>query len=72
MDYRHDEKCSEDHHRVGESANKQEISRKIIAVTKTIRAMTAITFFGIPVVIGTATIIGYGIHKVYKWTTGRS
>jgi len=66
-------KYPEDDHRSGEPTYRQRKgARKIATAAKAARAVSAIVFFGIPVVVGTATIIGYGIHKVYKWTAGRS
>ena len=73
MDHRDDYKCSVDRHRSGEPANGQgKGSKKIATATKAIRAITAIVVFGVPLVTGTATLLGYGIHKAYRRMTGRS
>ena len=45
---------------------------KIATATKVVRAITAIVVFGIPVVTGTALLLGYGVHKLYERITGRS
>ena len=45
---------------------------KIATATKVVRVVTAIVFFGIPVVSGTAVLLGYGVHKLYERITGRS
>jgi hypothetical protein len=45
---------------------------KIATATKVVRAITAIVVFGIPVVTGTAVLLGYGVHKLYERITGRS
>lgn len=63
----------EDVHGSGEPACRQSKgARKVATAAKAARAVSAIVFFGIPVVVGTATVLGYGIHRVYQWTTGRS
>ncbi len=55
-----------------ESTGVQEKPRKIATAAKAARAASAIIFFGIPVVIGTVTLLGYGASKVYKWIFDRS
>ncbi len=35
-----------------------------------IRAASTIIVFGIPLIVGTTTIFGYGIYKVYKRLKG--
>ena len=73
MDRRDDYKRSADRHRSGEPANGQgKESKKIATVTKAIRAITAVVIFGIPLVTGTVTLLGYGIHEAYKRMTSRS
>ena len=73
MDHRDDYKCSADRHRSGEPANEQvKGSKRIATATKTIRAITAIVVFGIPLVTGTVTLLGYGIYEAYKRMTSRS
>ena len=73
MDDRDDCTCSDDSHRSGEGADGQgKGSKKITTAAKAIRAITAIVVFGVPLVTGTATLLGYGIHKAYRRMTGRS
>ena len=45
---------------------------KIVTATKAIRAITAIVFFAVPVVTGTAVLMGYGVHKLYQRITGKA
>jgi hypothetical protein len=72
MDHRDDHQCSADRHRSGEPASGQgKGSKKIATVTKAIRAITAIVVFGIPLVTGTVTLLGYGIYEAYKRMTSR-
>jgi hypothetical protein len=47
-------------------------SGKIATATNAIRAITAIVFFAVPVVTGTAILLGYGVHKLYERMAGRS
>jgi len=47
-------------------------SEKIATAAKMVRATTAILVFGIPLVTGTATLVGYGLYKTYKRITGTS
>jgi hypothetical protein len=57
----------------GETANGQgKGQKKIATVTKAIRALTTVVVFGIPLVTGTVTLLGYGIYEVYKRMTSRS
>ena len=73
MEQRDDYKCSTDRHRSGEPPNGQGKGPKEIATaTKAIRALTAIVVFGIPLVTGTVTLLGYGIYEAYKRVTSRS
>jgi hypothetical protein len=73
MEKRNDDRHSEDSHRSGEPANgQQEGSGKIATASKAIRAITAIVVFGVPLVTGTATLLGYGVYKAYKRLTKRS
>ena len=72
MDHRDDYKCSADRYRSAEPANGQGKGSKTAAVTKAIRAVTAIVVFGIPLVTGTVTLLGYGIYEAYKRVTSRS
>jgi hypothetical protein len=73
MDHRDDYGYAADGRRTGEPASGQgKASGKIATVTKVIRAITAIVVFGVPLVTGTATLVGYGIYKAYKRITGSS
>lgn len=36
------------------------------ALEKAVRATTAIVVFGIPLAVGTATVLGYGAYSLYK------
>jgi hypothetical protein len=72
MDHRDDYKYSADSRRPSEPAGGQGMaSGKIATATKAIRAITAIVVFGVPLVTGTATLLGYGIYKAYKRITSR-
>jgi hypothetical protein len=46
--------------------------KKIATAAKAFRAVTAVVVFGIPLITGTATLLGYGVYKAYKRITGRS
>jgi hypothetical protein len=46
-------------------------SGKISTAAKAFRAITAIAVFGVPLVAGTAALIGYGVHKAYKRITDK-
>ena len=74
MDHTDDYKCSADRHRPGEPPNNGQGKgpKEIATVTKAIRAITAIVVFGIPLVTGTVTLLGYGIYEAYKRMTSRS
>ncbi len=73
MDHRDDYKCSAGPRRSGEPPNGQgKGSRQIATAAKAIRAITAIVVFGVPLVTGAATVLGYGVYKAYKRITGRS
>jgi len=73
MDDRDDYKHSADRKRSGGSCDGEEKgSNKIATAVKAVRAITAIVVFGVPLITGTATLLGYGIHKAYKRITGRS
>jgi hypothetical protein len=39
---------------------------KISTFTKAFRATSAVVVFGIPLVVGTVTLLGYGIAKAYR------
>jgi hypothetical protein len=69
---RNDDNRSADSRRFGESAGGQgEGSGIIVTATKAIRAVTAIVVFGVPLVAGTAALLGYGVYKTYKRLSGR-
>lgn len=73
MDHRDDDQYSPDSRRPGESARGQgKASGKIATAAKVIRAVTSIVVFGVPLVTGTATLLGYGIYKAYKRITASS
>ncbi|HME42056.1 MAG TPA: hypothetical protein VKF36_03135 [Syntrophorhabdales bacterium] len=73
MDHGDDYKYSADNRRAGEPGSGQEkASGKIATATKAIRAITAIVVFGVPLVTGTATLLGYGVYKAYKRIKGGS
>lgn len=72
MGYRDDCKYSDDCRRSGEDVNEGgKGAKKIPAAAKVIRAATAIVFFGVPLVTGTAALLGYGVFKAYKRIIGR-
>jgi hypothetical protein len=73
MDQRDDCTCNADNHGSSEPVGTQEKgSGKIAFAAKIVRATTAIIVFGIPLVTGTATLVGYGLYKAYKRITGTS
>jgi hypothetical protein len=73
MDHKDDHKYSSDSRRPGEPAEGQgKAPGKIATAAKAFRAVTAIVVFGIPLVTGTATLLGYGVYKAYKRITGSS
>ena len=63
--------CSANERAPGEPAGAQS-STKIATAAKIFRATTAIVVFGIPLVTGTATLVGYGLYKAYKRITNTS
>ena len=72
MDHRDDYQYSPDSRRPAESTSGQgKASGKIATAAKTIRAITAIVVFGVPLVTGTATLLAYGVYKAYKRMTSR-
>ena len=69
----HADPATADGRRPGEPVSGQgKASGKIANATKAIRAITAIVFFAVPVVTGTAVLMGYGVHKLYQRITGKS
>ena len=53
----------------GQHGQKGEGSRSPLETVA--RAATAIVVFGIPLVVGTATVLGYGAYSLYKRIRGR-
>jgi hypothetical protein len=53
----------------GQRGQKGEGSRSSLETVA--RAATAIVVFGIPLVVGTAAVLGYGVHSLYKRLRGR-
>jgi hypothetical protein len=43
---------------------------KISTVVKIFRATTAVVVFGIPLAVGTATLLGYGVVKAFQHLKG--
>ncbi|MCX5816653.1 MAG: hypothetical protein NTX75_10520 [Proteobacteria bacterium] len=41
-------------------------SGKIAAAATAIKAVSTIIIFGVPLIVGTATILGYGAYKAFK------
>jgi hypothetical protein len=50
----------------------QESGSGINAAARAFRATTAIVVFGLPLVAGVATFLGYGVYKAYKRIVSRS
>jgi hypothetical protein len=72
MDHRDDYKSSTNNRGFDEPLSRQgKESGKISTAAKAFRAITAIVVFGVPLVTGTAALIGYGVHKAYKRITGK-
>jgi hypothetical protein len=72
MDHRDGYKYAADGPRSGEDVNEGgQGAKKIPAAAKVIRAAAAIVFFGVPLVTGTAALLGYGAFKAYKRIIGR-
>lgn len=51
-------------------ASPGEESGKLATAAKVFRAATAIVVFGIPLLVGTVAVVGYGAHEVYKRLRG--
>ncbi len=47
-------------------------SGKLDTAAKAFRAATAIVVFGIPLLTGTAAVLGYGVYRAYKRIAGQS
>jgi hypothetical protein len=72
MDHRDDYKSSTNNREFDEPPGRQgKGSGKISTAAKAFRAITAIVVFGVPLVAGTAALIGYGVHKAYKRITDK-
>ena len=72
MDHRDDYKRSGDSHRFDEPPSQQgKGSGTITNAAKAFRAISAIVVFGIPLVAGTAALIGYGVHRAFKRITDK-
>lgn len=57
----------------GPSADGREKRRDRSApMAKAFRAATAVVVFGVPLLVGTAAVLGYGVYKAYKGITDRS
>jgi len=52
--------------------SREEKGRNVPIVAKVFRATGAVVFFGIPLVVGAGTLLGYLVHKAYKQITKRS
>jgi hypothetical protein len=72
MDHRDDYKNSGDSCSLDKPPGRQgKESGKIFTAAKAFRAITAIVVFGVPLVAGTAALIGYVVHKAFKRITGK-
>jgi hypothetical protein len=64
---------STDSNRPSQSARGQgKESGRITTAARVFRAVTAIVVFGIPLIAGSATLLGYGFYKAYKRVADRS
>jgi hypothetical protein len=70
MDHRDDYEGSADSRKPVKPASGQQ--ERPGRLEKAFRAITAIVVFGIPLVTGTAAVVGYGAYKAYKRVTDRS
>ncbi len=70
MNHRHDHGCSGDSRRSEETAGGQREGSGRLTAAKAFRAVSAIVVFGIPLLAGTAALVGCGLHRVYKRITG--
>jgi hypothetical protein len=71
MDRRDDHTCSADNRGSAERASGQRKgSKKVATAVKAVRAITAIVVFGVPLITGTATLLGYGVYNAYKRLAG--
>lgn len=71
MDHKDDYKYSARDRRSGKDVDKEgKVPKKIPAAAKVIRATFAIVVFGVPLITGTAALLGYGVHKAYERLTG--
>ncbi|HBA54939.1 MAG TPA: hypothetical protein DCZ04_10950 [Syntrophorhabdus aromaticivorans] len=73
MSHGHDNKNSFREHRPGDSARPPgKTPGRISTAEKVFRAATALVVFGIPLVAGTAALLGYGVSKAYRRITRKS
>jgi hypothetical protein len=49
-----------------ENTNRKKKGSGLAAAARAFRATTAIAVFGVPLVAGVSTILGYGIYKAFK------
>ncbi|OPY71986.1 MAG: hypothetical protein A4E63_01365 [Syntrophorhabdus sp. PtaU1.Bin050] len=70
MGYRHEDKSFSHEGRPGDSARAPgKTSGRISTAEKVFRAATAILVFGVPLIAGTAALLGYGVSKAYRRIT---
>jgi len=50
----------------GSARSGERHSGKLAAAGKVFRVAAAVTVFGIPLLVGTVAVIGYGVHEAYK------
>jgi hypothetical protein len=55
----------------GELSPEKERPGGLATAGKVFRVATAVTVFGIPLLVGTAAVIGWGVHGAYKYLTRR-
>lgn len=54
------------------NSRRKERGSGLDAAARVFRATTAIAVFGLPLVAGVATFLGYGVYKAYKRIASRS
>ncbi|OPX93291.1 MAG: hypothetical protein A4E62_00817 [Syntrophorhabdus sp. PtaU1.Bin002] len=73
MDHRHEDKSFFHERRPDDPARTPgKTSGRISTAEKVFRAATAILVFGVPLVAGTAALLGYGVSKAYRRITRKS
>jgi hypothetical protein len=55
----------------GETRDRERKPDRPVTATMLVRATVATIVFGIPLVVGTATVAGYGLWSLYKRLTDR-